>query len=83
MTTKVVPEDHKDLLGRIVAEGDAVAFTHQNSLYVGKVIKITPKQVRVVDMLSKYNRDTGYLKYTCQCVLIGGPDLTMHLLKNL
>ena len=83
MSTKVIPEDHRDLLGRVVAEGDAVAFTHQNSLYVGKVIKITPKQVRVVNMLSKYRDDTGYLKYTCQCILIGGPDLTMHLLKNL
>lgn len=76
-------EGHKDLLGRIVAEGDAVAYTHHNSLYVGKVIKITPKQVRVVNMLSKYQDSTGYLKYTSQCVLIGGPDLTVHLLKNL
>ena len=83
MSTKVQPEQHLDLLGREVAEGDAVAYTHHNSLYVGKVIKITPKQVRVVDMLSKYRNDTGYLKYTNQCVLIGGPDLTMHLLKNL
>lgn len=77
------PEDHRDLLGREVAEGDAVAYTHHNSLYVGKVIKITPKQVRVIDMLSKYRNDTGYLKYTNQCVLIGGPDLTAHLLKNM
>lgn len=83
MSTKIVHEDHRDLLGREVAEGDAVAYTHHNSLYVGKVIKITPKQVRVIDMLSKYRDDTGYLKYTCQCVLIGGPELTMHLLKNL
>jgi len=85
MSTKVQPEDHRDLLGRAVAEGDAVAFTHQNSLYVGKVIKVTPKQVRVVDMLSKspYRNETGYLKYTAQCVQIGGPDLTLHLLKNL
>lgn len=83
MSTKVTHEDHRDLLGREVAEGDTVAYTHHNSLYVGKVIKITPKQVRVVDMLSKYRNDTGYLKYTNQCVLIGGPDLTAHLLKNL
>ena len=83
MTTKVQPEQHLDLLGREVNIDDAVAYTHHNSLYVGKVIKITPKQVRVVDMLSKYRDDTGYLKYTNQCVLIGGPDLTMHLLKNI
>jgi hypothetical protein len=81
MTTEL--NNHKDLLGRTVAEGDAVAFTHQNSLYVGKVIKITPKQVRVVDLLSKYRSEYGYLKYTKQCVLIGGPDLTLHLLKNM
>ena len=83
MSTKVQPEQHLDLLGREVNIDDAVAYTHHNSLYVGKVIKITPKQVRVVDMLSKYRDDTGYLKYTNQCVLIGGPDLTMHLLKNI
>lgn len=83
MSTKIVPEDHRDLLGRVVCEDDAVAFTHHNTLYVGKVIKITPKQVRVVPLLTKYREDKGYLKYTNQCVLIGGPDLTAHLLKNL
>lgn len=83
MSTKTVPEDHRDLLGREVSEDDAVAFTHHNTLYVGKVIKITPKQVRVVPLLSKYRSDKGYLKYTNQCVLIGGPDLTAHLLKNM
>lgn len=74
---------HLDLLGREVKEDDAVAFTHHNTLYVGKVIKVTPKQVRVVPLLSKYRSENGYLKYTNQCVLIGGPDLTMHLLKNM
>lgn len=82
MTIKTTHEDHKDLLGREVHEGDCVAFSHHNTLYVGKVIKVTPKQVRVVPMLTNYRSDTGYLKYTSQCVLIGGPDLTMHLLKN-
>jgi hypothetical protein len=83
MSTKTLHEDHRDLLGREVNEGDAVAYTHHNSLYVGKVIKITPKQVRVVPMLTDYRSDTGYLKYTNQCVLIGGPELTAHLLKNM
>jgi len=83
MSTKIVHEDHRDLLGREVHENDAVAYTHHNQLYVGKVIKITPKQVRVVPLLSNYRSDTGYLKYTNQCVLIGGPDLTAHLLKNM
>jgi len=77
-------ELHCDLLGREVVEGDAVAFTHHNSMMVGKVIKITPRQVRVIPLMSQsgYRSGTGYLKYTKQCVLIGGPDLTMWILKQ-
>lgn len=76
-------DEHKDLLGRLVQLDDTVAFVHHNAMYVGKVTKVTPKQVRVVPMLTKYRQDTGYLKYTSQCVLVGGPDLTAHLLRNL
>jgi hypothetical protein len=79
---QVEVELHNDLLGRDVFEGDAVAFTHQNSLMVGKVVKITPKQVRVVSLMTPKYRDSGYLKYPNQCVLIGGPDLTMWILKQ-
>jgi len=80
---QVEVELHNDLLGRDVVEGDAVAFTHQNSLMVGKVVKITPKQVRVIPLMTTgYRRESGYLKYTNQCVLIGGPDLTMWILKQ-
>lgn len=82
MSIKVQPEEHKDLLGRDVKEEDYVAFTHHNMLYVGKVIKITPKQVRVVPIGTNYRSDSGYLKYTSQCCLVGGPDLTFHILKN-
>lgn len=82
MNTKVQAEAHKDLLGREVKIDDHVAFTHHNSLYVGKVIKITPKQVRVVPIGTSYRQDDGYLKYTSQCCLVGGPELTFHILKN-
>ena len=74
---------HLDLLGREVKEEDTVAFVHHNMMYIGKITKVTPRQVRVVPMVTKYRQDTGYLKYTNQCVLIGGPELTAHLLKNL
>ena len=80
--TKLVHEEHKDLLGREVKEEDYVAFTHHNSLYVGKVIKVTPKQVRVVPIGTNYRSTDGYLKYTSQCCLVGGPELTFHILKN-
>jgi hypothetical protein len=75
-------EQHHDLLGREVRVDDTVAFVHTNSMYVGKVIKVTPKQVRIVPMLTKYREHSGYLKYTSQCVLIGGSDLTMWILKK-
>ena len=79
---RIPAEEHKDLLGREVKEEDYVAFTHHNMLYVGKVIKITPKQVRVIPIGTTYRADSGYLKYTSQCCLVGGPDLTFHILKN-
>jgi pyruvate/2-oxoglutarate/acetoin dehydrogenase E1 component len=80
--TSIPAEEHKDLLGREVKEDDYVAFTHHNMLYVGKVIKITPKQVRVVPIGHGRWREEGMLKYTTQCCLVGGPDLTFHILKN-
>jgi hypothetical protein len=82
MTIKIPVEEHKDLLGREVKIDDYVGFCHHNSMYVGKVIKITPKQVRVVPLLTRYRQDDGFLKYTNQCVLIGGPELTYLILKH-
>lgn len=75
-------EEHKDLLGRQVKIEDYVAFTHHNSLYVGQVIKVTPKQVRVRPLGTNYRQDDGLLKYTAQCCLVGGPELTFHILKH-
>ena len=83
MNTKVLAEEHRDCLGRTVVEGDHVAFSHHNTLVVGKVIKVTPKQVRVVALGARgYRAEEGYLKYTTQCCLVGGPELTYHILKN-
>ena len=82
MNTRVLALEHRDCLGREVNENDHVAFSHHNTLYVGKVIKVTPKQVRVIPLLTDYRRDEGYLKYTAQCCLVGGPELTYHILKH-
>jgi hypothetical protein len=82
MSIKIPVEEHKDLLGREVKVDDYVGFCHHNSLYVGKVVKITPKQVRVVPLTTTYRQDDGYLKYTSQCVLVGGPELTYMILKH-
>lgn len=82
MTINIPVEEHKDLLGREVKIDDYVGFVHHNQMYVGKIIKITPKQVRVIPVFSKYRSETGHLKYTNQCVLIGGPELTYLILKH-
>jgi hypothetical protein len=81
MNTKVYAEEHRDCLGRKVTEGDHVAFSHHNTLYVGKVLKMTPKQVRVRPINGRWG-DDGMLKYTTQCCLVGGPELTYHILTN-
>jgi hypothetical protein len=82
MTIHIPVEEHRDLLGREVKIDDYVGFVHHNAMYVGKVIKVTPKQVRVVPLLTNYRSETGYLKYTNQCVLIGGPELTYLILRH-
>ena len=82
MNTNVYAEEHRDCLGREVSEGDHVAFSHHNTLYVGKVIKMTPKQVRVVPIGHERGREEGMLKYTTQCCLVGGPELTYHILMK-
>lgn len=81
MSTKVYAEEHRDCLGRKVTEGDHVAFSHHNTLYVGQVLKMTPKQVRVKPIGTNW-RSEGMLKYTTQCCLVGGPELTYHILTT-
>jgi hypothetical protein len=74
---------HLDLLGRPVKEGDYVAVCHHNSLMVCTVKKLINKQIRVIPMNGKgWRSEDGYLKYSNQCVIIGGPDLMMYILKS-
>ena len=75
-------EEHKDILGREVREGDHVAFTHHNTLYVGQVVKVTPKQVNIQPLGHTRWNNTAYRKYTSQCCLVGGPELTYMILKH-
>lgn len=82
MNTNALVLEHRDVLGREVKLEDYVAFSHHNTLYVGRVIKVTPKQVRVVPVDPRWRNSDGMLKYTTQCCLVGGPELTYHILKN-
>jgi len=78
MSTKVQPEDHRDLLG---GRCGCIHSSKQSLRRQGNQNYTQAGSGR--PMLTKYRSDTGYLKYTAQCVLIGGPELTLHLLKNL
>ena len=75
----------KDFLGRELALGDSVIIIAPNYRHfvLARVIKFTPKQVRVA-----YNNDwNGYgycelLQSPSQLTKVDGPDLTMYLLKQ-
>lgn len=75
---KAVPE-HRDILNRVLAVGDYVAYPDSNSMKMGKIDKLNQKMVRVTtgrewrSIVNKYPKDT---------VKLEGPDLVMYLLKK-
>lgn len=75
---KQVPE-HRDILNRVLAVGDYVAYPDSNTMKMGKIDKLNQKMVRVTTgrqwrtTVNKYPKDT---------VKLDGPDLVMHLLKK-
>ncbi len=75
---KEIPE-HKDILGRVLAVGDYVAYPDSNGLRLGKLDKLNQKMVRVVT--GRQWRSTVN-KYPIDTVKLDGPDLVMYLLKK-
>lgn len=75
---KEIPE-HRDILDRVLAVGDYVAYPDSNTMKMGKIDKLNQKMVRVTtgrewrSTVNKYPKDT---------VKLEGPDLVMHLLKK-
>lgn len=74
---------HRDIFGREILEGSAVAFSYRNSLHIGTVGKCTSKMVRVHSLTrSRRQNPKGYLKYASELVTVSGPDVTMYILRN-
>jgi len=73
-----LPHIPKDIFGRELAIDDCVAYS-ASSLYIGKIIKITPKMIRVLS-LSSWRHEK--LVYSQDCVKVANEDVTMYLLKN-
>ena len=75
---KQAPE-HRDILNRVLAVGDYVAYPDSNTMKMGKIDKLNQKMVRVTtgkewrSTVNKYPKDT---------VKLDGPDLVMYLLKK-
>jgi hypothetical protein len=75
---KEIPE-HKDILGRVLAVGDHVAYAESNAMRLGRVDKLHPKMVRVTTGRG-WNPNVN--KYPIDIVKLDGPDLVMYLLKK-
>jgi hypothetical protein len=71
----------KDFIGRELAEGDFVAMMlpGYRSLVLGKIVKFTPKKVRVAYTYQRRNEDTAVDPR--DLVKLDGPDFTTYLLK--
>ena len=75
---KQIPE-HRDILDRVLAVGDYVAYPDSNSMKMGKIDKLNQKMIRVTtgkewrSTVNKYPKDT---------VKLEGPDLLIYLLKK-
>lgn len=68
----------KDIIGREIKMDDCVAFANGNSLYIGRVFKITPKMVRMKSLKS----GCEYLKYHDDTMVLDAKDATYYILTK-
>ena len=74
---------HVDKLGQPLELGMHVAACHRNTMYVCKIVKVSPVMIRVLDVKSKPNsyHDEGWLVYPHETVILSGPDALAYILK--
>jgi hypothetical protein len=84
--SKEIPVHH-DYFGRELAVDDFVVFSTKNLFQVGRIVKITPQQVRVMGY--DYNRISystgkakGTVKYGHEVLKVEPHDVTMYLLRK-
>ncbi len=72
--------DHRDILGQPLAVGDCVVFPSTNSMYVGTIVKLNPKMVKV----RRVGKSRGWEsnKYPQDLARVSGAEVTMYLLKH-
>lgn len=79
MVVKVIPE-HKDILGQPLAVGDCVVFPSSNTMYVGTIIKLNPKMIKVKRVGKRSSWEQN--KYPQDLAKVSGAEVTMYLLSN-
>ena len=71
--------EHKDILGRTIEVGDAVAMASHNDLAIAIVDKINPKMIRVKRVSSTWTQN----KYPKDLIVIPGPEAMIYLLRTI
>jgi hypothetical protein len=69
-----------DIFGRQLSHGDTVAYSHFNQLYVGTIVRVTEKMIRVRPISTHSKHD--HLKWPKQAVLVDSALVTMYALKS-
>lgn len=75
----VIP-DHRDILGQPLALGDCVVYPSSNSMYVGTIVKLNPKMVKVRRVGTRTTWEQN--KYPQDLARVSGPEVTMYLLSK-
>lgn len=75
--------EHVDVLGQSIHENSYLAVARRNQLHICKIVKITSKMLRVIDVttaVNSYSKD-GYLVYPSETVILSGEDAVMYILR--
>lgn len=73
---------HNDILGEPLALGNHVAVARHNSLHVCSILKMTPKQMRVVPVKNKKSSHEGWLVYPHDSLKVDGENALAYILRN-
>lgn len=74
--------EHLDIIGQPIEEGNYVALSHHNMMYVCQIIKLHPKMIRAKPIKSGYRSADGFLVYSNQTVILSGSDALAYILKH-
>lgn len=72
---------HRDKLGFEIKIGDIVTYPKSNSLYIGKVVKLNPKMIRI-ERVPETKYKSSCLMYSMDVIILDPTDVLAHVLKG-